>query len=303
MMSQRTPFAAKALTVKRSLAWALAAAMLCTPLGGLSPARAQSPVSTPNSPTVNGPALPPSLPTLTPDYGSASILLFPFGNDTNNAETDAVAAQVSDALKLRLNSVGAYKVSTYTKFLPSVQRALDDGVLAQTDLTGPFDAQKGGKIAAQVSTNYYLTGAVESYASDPTSRKVTIEVIADLRSTATGNSIRTLAFTGTSAPFSYSDSVDVVSQRAVNAVASKLAAALDAGRQSTSVLPTTGRGHSNAGPTLLLTLLAGALVFAVLHNSSNNGSSSSSSTTTTTGTGTGTGTTPGGPPAPPTANH
>lgn len=300
IMYLRKPFAA-AHTARRAVAWILTVAMLCAPLGVITAARAQAPVAATNNPTVNGPALPPSLPPFLPDYGSASILLFPFNNDTNSADTDAVAAQVTDALRLRLNAVGAYKVTTYTKFLSPVQRALADGVLAQTDIAGPFDPQKGGKIAGQVGTNYYLTGAVESYTADAATRRVTVEVSADLRSTRTGNNIRTLAFTGSSAPFSYSDTLDMVSQRAVDDAASKLAAALDEGRRTTSVLPSSQRGHSNAGQVFLLTVLASALAFAVLHNSGG-GSSSSGSTTTTTTTSSGSGSSSSGssgPPAPP----
>ena len=292
---------------KRVLAWGLTVSMLCPPVGGLlSAAQAQSPVQPANNPTVNGPALPPPLPTDTPIYGANSILLFPFGNDTNSPSADAVAARVADAVKLRLSTVGDYKVTSYSKFLAPVQRALDDNVLSQADITGPFDAQKGGRIASQFQTNEYLTGAVESFTADPNTRRVTIEVSADLRSTQTGNSVRSLAFTGTGVPVTNSDSLDAVTQRAVNAVASKIASAINAGAPRVAMaLPASQRGHNNAGQIFLLTVLAGALVYAVLHNSNNTNGSNNGGTTTTGGGGTGGGGTGGGippvpaPPSPP----
>lgn len=290
---------------KRSLACGLAAAMLCPPVSGLLPgAQAQNPQRDPNSPTVIGPApLPPSLPAEMPVPGQSSLLLFPFVNNTAPPQTagDAVSAQVADALRFRLNSVGVYKVTGYTKFLAPVQRAVQDGVLADADTGGPYaDATTAGKIAMQVATNVYLIGSLESFKADPTSRKVTLEVSADLRDTRTNNSIRTLAFTGTAAPVSNADTLDAVTQRAVGSVASKLAAAINGNRQP-MVMPASQRGNRKGAQTFLLALLGGALVYAVLHNSNGtNGPRTSGGITGGTGT-TGTGTTSiGGPPAPPT---
>lgn len=284
----------------RVVACGLAAAMLCPPLSGLLPAaQAQSPVPDPNSPTVIGPALPPPLPVEMPVAGQSSLLLFPFVNNTQQPSGDAIASQVVDALRFRLDSVGVFKVTGYSKFLSPVQRAVQDGVLTEADTAGPYaDATTAGKIAAQVSTNDYLIGSVESFKADPTTRNVTLEVSADLRDTKTNNSIRTLAFTGTAAPLSNSDTLDAVTQRAIASVASKLAAAIN-GNRKPMVMPASQRGHNNGAQTFLLALLGGALLYAVLHNSSNNGGNNGGTTTGgTTGTGTGT-TGTGGPPSPP----
>lgn len=305
--TRRLPTASKAHFAKRALAGTLAVALLCSPLGGLVPAvNAQSPVRDPNSPTVNGPALPPPLPAETPMTGQPSILLFPFANDTSQPALDDVAMRVGDALRFRLNSVGAYKVTTYTKFLAPIERAVQDGVIAETDIGGPFtDPQKAGKLAGQVQTTDYLLGSLESFRADPNTRKVTIEVSADLRDTRTGNSVRTLAFTGNAAPYSNSDTLDAVTVRAIDSVASKLAAAIN-GNRAPMTMPMSQRGHNSGKQAFLLAVLGGALLYAVLHNSNNtNGGSGSgiinSSPGSTGSTGTGTGTTgSSGPPSPPT---
>lgn len=287
---------------QRALACAIAAAMLCPPLAGLLPtAQAQAPVTDPNSPTVVGPALPPPLPVEMPVTGQSSLLLFPFVNNTQQPTGDAIASQVADALRFRLDSVGVYKVTSYSKFLAPVQRAVQEGALADSDTGGPYpDATVAGKVAMQVSTNVYVIGAVESYKADPATRKVSLEVSADLRDTRTNNSIRTLAFTGSSAPFSNTDTLNDVSQRAIGSVASKLAAAIDGNRRA-MVMPASQRGSNKGTQTFLLALLGGALLYAVLHNSGGGGGGGGGSTTSGTGGGgtTGGGTSIGGPPAPP----
>lgn len=286
----------------RAVACGLAAAMLCPPLSSLLPsAQAQSPVRDPNSPTVIGPAMPPPLPVEMPVEGQSSLLLFPFVNNTTPPLDGSVAAQVTDALRFRLNSVGVFKVTSYSKFLSPVERAVRDGdQLTATDLAGPFsDATTAGKIATQVGTNDYLIGSVESFKADPTTRKVTLEVSADLRDTATGNSVRTLAFTGTALPVSNSDTLDAVTQRAIGSVASKLAAAIDGNRHA-MVMPASQRGNHKGAQAFLLAVLGGALIYAVLHNSNgtNNNRDGSGIITGTGGTGSTTGSS--GPPNPPT---
>ncbi len=285
---------------KRAVAWGLTLSLLCPPLGGLlGAAQAQAPNGPATNPTVNGPALPPPLPVEEPAYGARSILLFPFADNSNNPAAAGLAGQVVDALKLRLGLVGSYEVVSYSKFLAPVQRAVDDNVLQQSDLAGPFDPQKAGRIAAQVQTNDYLTGAIESVSIDPATRRVSIEVSANLRSTRTGNSLRTLAFTGTGVAVSNADTLDAVTQRAVNAAASRLAAAIYPGKAAPSVVPSSARGRSHAGPVFLAALLTGVLLFAILHNSSSNGTGSSSGTTSVGTSSGGSGTVPA-PPNPPT---
>lgn len=235
--------------------------------------------------------------------GINSILVFPFANSAG-ASAQAAGPLLDDAVRLRLNSVGSYKITSYTKFLAPVQRAIADNVLTQDDLTkANSDPQTAAKIASQVATDSYLIGTIESYTADPTTRKVTVEVSADLRNTQTGTSLRTLAFTGSAGPTSNADTLDTVSQAAVNSVASRLAASINSGRAEHTVLLNSQRGRSHAGETVLLVVLASALVYAILHNSSNSNSNGGGSTTTTVngGGGTGGGTTSGpvGPPAPP----
>ncbi len=285
MLTAKLRAARRARPALRALASALALAMLCLPVGGL----VQAAQAAPNNTGVAGVA-------------ASSILLFPFANNTGKPDADYVGPRIDDALRLRLNTVGAFKVTSYTRFLAPVQRAVDDKVLTPDAVAGPFtDAQKAGPVAEQIGTDAYLIGAVELFSSDPMTRKVSVEVSADLRNTATGNSLRTLAFTGTAGPISASDTLENVTQNAINSAASKVAAALNAGRPSQSaLLPSSQRGQSNAGQVFLLTVLTGALLYAILHNSSN-GNGGGSNSTTVTGSGTGTSGSSGssGPPAPP----
>lgn len=301
-MSIRTPQAARSLLLKRTVAWGLSMTLICPPMGGLlGAAQAQSTPSESGTVTQSAKAVPHAPGPVQPAYGADSVLLFPFTNSTKDPNGDAVAAKVLDALKLRIATTGAYQAITYTKFLAPVQRALNDSVLQDADLAGPFDSEKAGKIAKQVQTDDYLVGEVDSITTDPQSQKVSIEVTATLRNTKTGSSIKTVAFTGTGTALSNSDSPDVITQRAVNDVASQLAAAIYPENHRPIVVPASQRGHSKAGQAVLLAVLTGVLAFAVFHNSGGGGGGSSITTGGGGGTGTGGGGGGGipGPPAPP----
>ncbi len=270
---------------RRLLSGGLAVLMLCSPAGGLlTTAHAADAVTYNTSPSVS------------------SILLFPFANNAGAAAA-AVGPQLDDAIKLRLNAIGAYKVTSYTKFLPSVQRASVDNVLSSDDLSkAGADPQVSGKIAAQVATDDYLTGAVETYTADPATRKVKVEVSADLRSTQTGASLRTIAFAGEAGPQSASDTLQTVTQQAVDIVAGKIVASVNSGRPEHSLMAASQRGHSSAGQKFLIGVLATSLLIAILSNSHSGGGSNSGGTTTTGTTGTtgiGIPPVPGPPPSPP----
>lgn len=267
---------------RRLLSGGLALLMLCSPAAGLLTTVHAADVTTYNT----SPAI-------------SSILLFPFANNAG-ATAAAVGPQLDDAIKLRLDAIGAYKVTSYTKFLPSVQRASIDNVLKPDDLSkAGADPQIAGKIAAQVATNDYLTGAVETYTADPVTRKVKVEVSADLRSTQTGASLRTIAFTGQAGPVAASDTLQTVTQEAVNIVAGKIVASINSGHSDHYVMAASQRGHSSAGQKFLIGVLATSLLIAILSNShgSSGNSNSGGTTTGTTGT-TGTGIPP--VPNPPT---
>ncbi len=275
-------FIHKVRSGRRLLSGGLALLMLCSPAGGLLTTARAADVTTYNtSPTV------------------ASILLFPFANNAG-APAATIGSQLDDAIKLRLNAIGTYKVTSYTKFLPSVQRASVDNVLSQDDLSkASTDPQISGKIAAQVATDDYLTGAVETYTADPVTRRVKMEVSADLRSTQTGAALRTIAFTGEAGPSSAADTLQTVTQDAVNIVAGKIVSSINSGHSEHSLMAASQRGHSSAGQKFLIGVLATSLLIAILSNSHGSSNSGSGGTTSTGTTGT-TGAGPGGPPPAPT---
>jgi len=269
---------------KRSLALALAAAMLCPPGGLLVAAQAQQ-VPAPVSQEAPAPAAP------APPAGSTihipmspvpvgpihSILLFPFSNaipasgSTGGFNPELVGARVEDAVKLRLNVIGRYKANSFSPSLPQIQRALQEARvegLSENDLQPPYDdAQKGQKIAAQVGTDGYLIGTVEALRTDPATRNVSLTVSATLYNSVTGTAVRVLAFTGRGASYNASDDPDALLQSAINDVAGQLVSALNGSvpqdqRHMASVDYARGR-HSNNGSILLGILLAAAVGIAI----------------------------------------
>lgn len=270
--------------LKQAIALGLSAAMLCPPATSLvAAAYAQGVPPSASAPT-----------------GIRSVLLFPFTNNAG-ASADSLAARLTDAVKLRINTVGSYSATAFTTFLPPVQRAIDDNVLPKEALTPPFDSSaKAGPIAQQVETDGYLIGSIESYSTDAASKKVTIEVSATLYNTANNTATKTLAFTGSAAPISTGEDESAVTQAAIDDAAGKIVNGLGTSTttQRPVVMASSQRGSNKTGQTALLVILGAALVYAVFHNSgSGGGGGGSSATTGSTSSGGGGG--PTGPPAPP----
>lgn len=279
-------------TLRRVVACGLALTMLCPPSGGLLlAAQAQSPM-TGSSMAGRAAAI-------------KSVLLFPFTNNvpatanTGGASLDDVSARLEDAIKLKLNVVGRFRATSYSRTLASVQRGLDEPKgLTQDDITPPFDdPQKAGKIAGQVATDGYLTGTIESLKNDPATRKVSLTVTAGLYDTQTGAAVKTMALTGYGISYNAADNPDMILQTAIDDAAGKIVSSLNALRNDKVIttVPESQRGHSNVGPTILIALLIGAAVYGLSHRGGG-GSSSSGTAPTTTPAPTDT----GGPPAPPT---
>ena len=125
----------------RRLAALLTFALVCPPLSGLLPSAQAQTLPVPAS--------------MTPG-GVKSILLFPSAAASPAADAAAsLTPLLDDAIKLRLNTVGVYTTNSFTKFLPSVQRALNEADasagLTDADIKAPFgtaDLTRAQKIAA-----------------------------------------------------------------------------------------------------------------------------------------------------------
>lgn len=289
---------------KRSLALALAAAMLCPPGGLLVAAQAQQAPSAaqaaPTPPAGSSIRIPMSPVTAGPIH---SILLFPFVNAIPASgaaagfNADQVGARVEDAVKMRLNVIGRYKANSFSPSLPQIQRALQEARvegLSENDLAPPYDdSQKAQKIADQVGTDGYLLGTIEALRADATSRNVTLTVSATLYNSGTGTAARVLAFTGKGVSYNASDAPDALLQSAINDVSGQLVSALNGSQPTEHLAPVDfQRGHHNKNGSILLGILLAAAV-GIAIGSSHHGGGGGGSTTVTTPTGT------GGPPSPP----
>jgi len=228
-----------------------------------------------------------------------SVLVFPTANDAGDtADSFHVAKKLDDAIQFRLNTIGHLKTTYFTRHLASVERAVDqDKSLTESQVTPPFDdVSKAGPIATIVDTDAYLVDRVDSYTWDETTKKVTIEVSANLYDTETGNGIAGIAVTGTGVGISNSDEQISITQYAINDAASQIVREIN---DAASPVPQPTKhgsqmGSVGKGGSLLLAVLVGAAMIAAFNHSSSH--SSSSSSTSTGGTG-GVGT----PPSPPTS--
>lgn len=299
----------------RCLAFLLAGTLLCPPAASLLPsAFAQDiPASQPAAPAPpSGMAVGSSIriPTAPVQTGPIrTILLFPFSNaiaangTSGGFSPEITGARVEDAIKLRLNVIGRYKANSFSPALPQIQRALEESRvegLTESDVTPPYnDSQKATKIAAQVGTDGFLLGTIETISNDPATRNVSLAISASLYNSTTGAPVKVVAVTGHGVSYNVSDSPDNLLQSAINDAAGHVVSALNADSvKQTEAIPPVDyvRGHKSNGASILLgILLATGLGFALSSHHSNNNSGGGGSTTPTP-------TTSPGVPAPPTLN-
>ena len=224
-----------------------------------------------------------------------SVLVFPTAPDEGDTgEGFHVAHKLDQAIQFRLNTIGHLKTTYFTRHLSSIERAVDqDKSLVETQVSPPFDdASKAGPIATIVGTDAYLVDRVDSYTWDEATKKVTIEVSANLYDTQTGDGISGVAVTGTGVGISNSDEEISITQYAINDAASQIVRSIN---DAASPVPRSSKhgsqiGSVGKGGSLLFAVLAGAVLFAAFNHGGSH-SSSSSSTTTSTG--------PGSPPGSP----
>lgn len=243
---------------------------------------------------------------LTPAPPVKSILLFPTAAATGaGAGADALTSALDDAIKLRLNLVGKYSVLTYTKFLPSVQRALSesgDGGLTDADVQPPFTHDNGQKIAALVGTDAFLINTITSYKQDPTTRHATVVVASRAFYSQTGQPVPGLGgiYSGEAGPTSANDTDTDIQQGAINDAAARITSSLNAAAPQSApiVSPVSQRGSSHTVRNVIGGLLLATLLVAIINGSHFGGGGSSSSSTSTSTTTT---TTTNGPPPPPAA--
>lgn len=116
----------------------------------------------------------------TPD----SVLLFPavISAPDGSAPTEPTAANrmvqeiVTDALRRQLNRSGI-GVVVYDRRLPSVQRAVSEGLKPEDAATGPGDdPRKAQRFADIAGATEYLTVSVDNYKFDTTSRTATFNL-------------------------------------------------------------------------------------------------------------------------------
>ncbi len=294
---------------KRLVAFALTAAFLLPPgTCLLTAAQAQDP-----GPVAPAAPAPPSatagiirIPMAPVQSGPIkTILLFPFANtisaggSTSGFNADVVGAQVEDAIKLRLNTIGRYQASSFSPHLPQIQRALTEpsatgqGV-TENDLVPPYtNGATAQRITDQVGTDGYLLGTIEALSQDPKTRNVNLTISATLYNTTTGAPVKVLAYTGHGVSFNASDDPNTLLQSAINDASGHVVSALNAqaAPQRKAAAPVDfKRGRkSNKGSILLGILLAVGIGLAIssTHHNHDNGGGGNNPVTPTNPTGPG----------------
>lgn len=276
-------------SLKRLVAFALTAAFLLPPgTCLLTAAQAQAPApAAPAPPSASAGVI--RIP-LAPMQATRikTILLFPFANtmsagaSTSGFNPDVVGAQVEDAVKLRLNTVGRYQASSFSPRLPQIQRALTEPSatgqgITENDLVPPYtNGATAQRITDQVGTDGYLLGTIEALSQDPKTRNINLTISATLYNTTTGAPVKVLAYTGHGVSFNASDDSNTLLQSAINDASGHVVSALnaEAAPQKAAAPVDFKRGRkSNSGSILLGILLAVGIGFAISsgHHHHNNG--------------------------------
>jgi len=257
-------------------------ALACITSLGISPVRADSATSS------GGPAI------------IRSILLFPIANNAG-APAAEIGPLIDDAVRLRLASVNRFRITRFSRLLPSVQQGMKDRELTSDDVAAPFgdtdrDQPRAAKIAQRMDVDAYFVGELDSYSVDTAGKTVSLQITGSLYFTQTGEVAKSVGTSVTDKAVSQSEQIDAVVQSGVNDAAGQIASSINGlPVETASVISSSQRGHHSVGAApLLVAVIGGAILYAALHHdSSSGGGSSSSSGGTTTGS-------TGGPPPPPT---
>ncbi len=235
--------------------------------------------------------------------GIKTIALFPVANSATGAGADAdiAANELTDAIKLRINALGAYQATSFNVHLSSVQRALTiDNTLTQDDVKMPVtDPTTAQKIARLMGTDGFFLGEIDSYKEDATTHAVSLTFSGNLYFTDSGASARTIAITGNAVPAGESEGAEAVLNRAVqNAAGQAVAAMGTTGYGNSGHVPNTKSVNSGAVGTTLVVAILAAMTAVIVNNTRHNGGSNPSNSSTTVGS---TGSSSSGSSSPPTA--
>lgn len=225
-----------------------------------------------------------------------SILLFPIAPASDaGTDADTIAPRIDSQVLLKLDAVNRFKITEFRRHLATVQEAIADKDLTETDVTPPFssdDETRAAKVAERMAVDGFFVGDLDSYKVDAASKTVTIQVIGTLYAidysgtTPQVTSVKTVGASVTEKPQAVSDELDTVTQFAVDDAAAQIASAINSVPSATgsTVVQGSQRGHAiGAGGAVLLAVAAGAILYAVFHHDSS--SSSSSGGTSSSGSG------------------
>lgn len=130
-----------------------------------------------------------------------SLMIFPFDKDAETTVSDELGQSVAEYLISTLTASKGYSVILFDDRLTPVRRALADNAVKTQDLAGPFftDKVKAGKLAELLSTDYYMTGSIESYTYDKAGKTASLTLRADLINGKTGKLFQEFMVGGTAA--------------------------------------------------------------------------------------------------------
>jgi hypothetical protein len=141
-----------------------------------------------------------------------TVVVFPFANDAKTP-VEGLPMDLANGIQASLNHAVGYRGMAFSDRMPSMMRALQELILKAEDLKGPFGTEKpqimtAVKIAHEMVADYVLVGSIDEVKVDVDKKTAEVTLSALLADGTTGETIKTLAVTGT-APSSTSAATEV----------------------------------------------------------------------------------------------
>lgn len=141
-----------------------------------------------------------------PDHKTApeplkTVVVFPFANEAKTV-IDGLPIDLADGIQARLNLAAGYRGTAFTDRLPSMMRAIQELTLKAEDLKGPFGTEKpqlmtAVKIAHEMVADLVLVGSIDDVKFDVDRKTAEVTLSALLADGRTGETVKSLAITGT----------------------------------------------------------------------------------------------------------
>jgi len=197
-----------------------------------------------------------------PQEPTQTVVVFPTANEAG--ATFELPAMLTSGLADVAARWPGTQMMMFNPRNPSVQRAIKEQRLRDSDITGSIDFDKAVRIGKEMGADYVLVSAVEEAKYDKDAGTYSLVAIAQLGDSANAKLIKGTNATGSASGAALSESQ--LAMAAIKDAVSKLANGLAI--ESRQIPQPAKLGGKKKGQKWVYAVLAGALIFALASGSS-----------------------------------